>query len=149
GQIPVFYSRLPTGRPFDAKIRYTSKYLDIPNEPLFPFGHGLSYTTFKLSNLRVGPTELRRGAAVTVEVDVANEGKVAGEETVLLFVRDPVATISRPLLELRGMAKITLGPGERGSVRLTLTTGDLSFIGTDLQPPLEPRMFANFYGPSP
>ena len=148
GQIPVFYSRLPTGRPFDARIRYTSKYLDMPNEPLFPFGHGLSYTTFKLSNLRVGPTELRRGATVTVEVDVANEGKVAGEETVLLFVRDPVATISRPLLELKGMAKITLGPGERRSVRLKLTTDDLSFIGTDLKPHLEPGAFEIFVGPS-
>ena len=120
GQIPVFYSRLPTGRPFAANIRYTSKYLDIPNEPLFPFGHGLSYTRFKLSNLRAGPAELRRGDSVTVDVDVANEGKVAGEETVLLFIRDPVATISRPLLELKGMAKITLAPGERGSVQLKL-----------------------------
>ena len=148
GQIPVFYSRLPTGRPFAANIRYTSKYLDIPNEPLFPFGHGLSYTQFKLRNLRVGPTELRRGDSVTVDVDVVNDGKVAGEETVLLFIRDPVATISRPVLELKGMAKITLGPGERGSVRMKLTTDDLRFIGTDLEPKLEPGTFEVFVGPS-
>src|SRR5215470_5467266 len=148
GQIPVFYSRLPTGRPFDANIRYTSKYLDIPNEPLFPFGHGLSYTQFKMRNLRVGPTELRRGDSVTVDVDVVNEGKVAGEETVLLFTRDPVATISRPVLELKGMAKITLEPGERGNVRLRLTTDDLRFIGTDLEPKLEPGTFEIFVGPS-
>ncbi len=148
GQIPVFYSRLPTGRPFDANIRYTSKYLDISNEPLFPFGHGLSYTRFKLSNLRAGPTELRRGDSVTVDVEVANEGKVAGEETVLLFVRDPVATISRPVLELKGMAKIVLGPGERGSVQLKLTTDDLTFIDTDLEPRLEPGTFELFVGPA-
>ena len=148
GQIPVFYSELPTGRPFDANIRYTSKYLDIPNEPLFPFGHGLSYTRFQLSNLRAGPVELRRGDSVTVDVDVANQGKVAGEETVLLFVRDPVATISRPVLELKGMAKIALGPGERGSVRLQLTTDDLTFIGTDLEPRLEPGIFEVLVGPS-
>src|SRR5215468_4733662 len=148
GQIPVFYSRLPTGRPFDANIRYTSKYLDIPNEPLFPFGHGLSYTQFRLRNLRAGPAELRRGDGVTVDVDVANEGQVPGEETVLLFVRDPVATISRPVLELKGMAKITLGPGERGSVRLKLATDDLRFIGTDLEPRLEPGTFDIFVGPS-
>ena len=148
GQIPVFYSRLPTGRPFDAKIRYTSKYLDIPNEPLFPFGHGLSYTQFKMRNLRVGPKELRRGDSVSVDVDVVNEGKVAGEETVLLFVRDPVATISRPLLELKGMAKITLGPGASGNVRLKLTTDDLGFIGTDLKPRVEPGSFEIFVGPS-
>jgi beta-glucosidase len=148
GQIPVFYSRLPTGRPFDANIRYTSKYLDIPNEPLFPFGHGLSYTQFKLRSLRVSRNELRRGDSVTIDVDVANEGKAAGEETVLLFVRDPVATISRPLLELRGMAKITLGPSERGSVRLQLATDDLAFIGTDLEPRLEAGTFDLFVGPS-
>jgi beta-glucosidase len=148
GQIPVFYSRLPTGRPFDANIRYTSKYLDIPNEPLFPFGHGLSYTRFKLSNLRAVPPELRRGGSVKVDVDVVNEGKVAGDETVLLFVRDPVATLSRPVLELKGMAKITLAPGARGSVRLKLTTDDLSFIGTDLEPKLEPGTFEIFVGPS-
>lgn len=148
GQIPVFYSRLPTGRPFDAKIRYTSKYLDIPNEPLFPFGHGLSYTQFKMRNLRVSRTELRSGDSVTIDVDVTNEGKVAGEETVLLFVRDPVATISRPVLELKGMAKITLGPGENGSVRLKLTTDDFRFIGTDLRPRLEPGSFEIFVGPS-
>ena len=113
-----------------------------------PFRHGLSYTRFKLSNLRAGPAELRRGDSVTIDVDVANEGKVAGEETVLLFIRDPVATLSRPLLELRGMAKITLAPGERGSVQLKLTTDDLAFIGTDLEPHLEPGSFEIFVGPS-
>jgi beta-glucosidase len=122
--------------------------LDIPNEPLFPFGHGLSYTRFNLSNLRAVPPELRRGGSVTVDVDVVNEGKVAGDETVLLFVRDPVATLSRPVLELKGMAKITLAPGARGSVRLKLTTDDLSFIGTDLEPKLEPGTFEIFVGPS-
>jgi beta-glucosidase len=148
GQIPVFYAKLPTGRPFDAGIRYTSKYLDIPNEPLFPFGHGLSYTRFALGNLRVDRTELRAGETISVAVDVANEGGAAGEETVLLFVRDPVASVSRPVLELKGMAKIGLAAGARGTVRMTLATDALAFLGHDLEPRLEPGLFELFVGPT-
>jgi beta-glucosidase len=148
GQIPIFYARLPTGRPFDAGIRYTSKYLDMPNEPQFAFGHGLSYTRFSLDNLRVDRTALRPGEAVSVEVEVVNEGDVAGEETVLLFVRDPVASVSRPVLELKGMAKIALPAGTRGTVRMTLTTDALAFLGSDLKPRLEPGVFELFVGPA-
>ena len=148
GQIPVFYARLPTGRPFDAGIRYTSKYLDIPNEPLFPFGHGLGYSRFALDNLRVDRTELRPGEAVSIEVDVANAGTVAGEETVLLFVRDPVASVSRPVLELKGMAKVSLEGGRRGTARMTLTADALAFPGPDLEPRLEPGLFEFFVGPA-
>ena len=148
GQIPIFYARLPTGRPFDAGIRYTSKYLDMPNEPQFPFGHGLSYTRFSLDNLRVDRTALRPGDTVSVAVDVVNEGAVAGEETVLLFVRDPVASVSRPVLELKGMAKIALAAGARGTVRMTVTTDALAFLGNDLKPRLEPGLFELFVGPA-
>ena len=148
GQIPIFYARLPTGRPFDAGIRYTSKYLDMPNEPQFPFGHGLSYTRFSLDNLRVDRTALRPGDTVSVAVDVVNEGAVAGEETVLLFVRDPVASVSRPVLELKGMAKIALAAGARGTVRMTVTTDALAFLGNDLKPLLEPGLFELFVGPA-
>jgi beta-glucosidase len=148
GQIPVFYAKLPTGRPFDARVRYTSKYLDMPNEPLFSFGHGLSYTRFVLDNLHVDRTELRPGETVAIEVDVANVGDVAGEETVLLFVRDPVASVSRPVLELKGMAKIALAPGEQGTVRIPLETEALAFVGSDLQSRLEPGLFELFVGPS-
>jgi beta-glucosidase len=148
GQIPIFYNRLPTGRPFDAKIRYTSKYLDMPNEPLFTFGHGLSYSLFGYRNFKVTPEKVKPGDGLTIEVDVTNEGKFSGEETVLLFVRDPVASVSRPMLELKAMAKASLKPGESKRVRMTLTTEDLMFLGQDFEPRLESGLFEFFVGPA-
>jgi beta-glucosidase len=138
GQIPIFYAQRPTGRPPDPAVHYSSKYLDLPVEPLFPFGHGLSYTHFALSGLRTSSSELRPGEAIAIECDVVNEGAVAGEETLLLFVRDPVASVARPLLELKGMAKIALEPRRGGIVRFTLAADDLAFLGPDLTPRLEP-----------
>ncbi len=148
GQIPIFYARLPTGRPIDPAFRYSSKYLDVPNEPLFPFGHGLSYTRFAYSNLRASPAKLSAGGTFAVEVDIANAGKAAGEETVLLFVRDPVASLSRPLLELKGMAKAFLQPGETRTVRLTLGCEELAFLDAALAPRLESGTIEIFVGPS-
>jgi beta-glucosidase len=148
GQIPIFYAQRPTGRPADPALSYTSKYLDLPVEPQFPFGHGLSYTRFEFSDLRVQPSELRTGDTLTIEVDVANVGSMQGEQTVLLFVRDPVATVARPLLELKGMAKIMLAARERGTVRFALTTDQLAFLGPDLSPRLESGSFEIFAGPS-
>ena len=138
GQIPIFYAQRPTGRPPDPAVHYSSKYLDLPVEPLFPFGHGLSYTRFDLSDLRAGAAELRPGESITIECDVVNRGPVPGEETLLLFVRDPIASIARPLLELKGTAKITLEPGQKGTVRFTLAADDLTLLGPDLRPRLEP-----------
>jgi beta-glucosidase len=148
GQIPIFYARLPTGRPIDPSFRYSSKYLDMPNEPLFAFGHGLSYTRFACTNLRTAPAELRAGENLAVDVDVTNEGAVSGTETVLLFIRDPVASISRPVLELKGMAKAELKPGERRTVRFTLSAAALAFPGPDLAPRLEPGKIEIFVGPA-
>ena len=148
GQIPIFHARLPTGRPIDPAFRYSSKYIDMPNEPLFPFGHGLSYTRFAYSNLRAWPASLREGETLAVEVDVANEGKAAGEETLLLFVRDPVASVSRPVLELKGMAKVLLQPGEKRTVRLSLACEALAFLDGALVPRLEPGAIEIFVGPS-
>jgi beta-glucosidase len=148
GQIPIFYARLPTGRPIDPAFRYSSKYIDMPNEPLFAFGHGLSYTRFAYSNLRAWPAELRQGGTLAIEVDVANEGKAAGEETVLLFVRDPVASVSRPVLELKGMAKAFLQPGEKRTVRLALACDALAILDATLAPRLEPGAIEIFVGPS-
>lgn len=141
GQIPIFHSRLPTGRPRDEKFRYSSKYLDVANEPLFPFGHGLSYARFVHATPRAEPANFRPGESVAVEVDVTNEGAFAGEETVLLFLRDPVASVSRPLLELKGMAKLALAPGARGTARFTLSPRDFAFLGSDLSPRTEPGEF--------
>jgi beta-glucosidase len=148
GQIPIFYAERPTGRPADPAEHYTGKYIDLPVEPLFPFGHGLSYTRFAYRDLRAQPDRLQPGEAVTVEVEVANEGAVAGEETVFLFLRDPVASIARPLLELKSVAKIALEPGARGTVRFQLATTDFAFLGPDLSPCLEAGAFEIHVGPS-
>jgi beta-glucosidase len=148
GQIPIFYAQRPTGRPADPILSYTSKYLDLPVEPLFPFGHGLSYTRFELSELRLHSNEIRSGETLAIDTTVTNAGQVEGEETVLLFVRDPVASLARPLLELKGIAKAVLRPGERDVVKFTLTTDDLTFLDTSLCPRLEPGLFEIFVGPS-
>jgi beta-glucosidase len=148
GQIPICYAQRPTGRPANPDDHYTSKYLDLPVEPLFPFGHGLSYARFAYCDLRADLATVRPGATITIEVEVANEGAVAGEETVFLFIHDPVASLARPLLELRGVAKIALDPGTHGTVRFTLETDDLTFVGPDLAPRLEPGVFEIKVGPS-
>lgn len=148
GQIPIFYSRRPTGRPKISDFRYESKYLDLPNEPLFPFGHGLSYTSFTYSGFNVQPSELRPGDRVTLDVTVSNEGKVAGEETVLFFMRDLVASVSRPVLELKGIEKVTLAPGEARTIRLLLTTEDMTFPDQAFKTKLEAGEFEFFAGPS-
>jgi beta-glucosidase len=148
GQVPIFYAQRPTGRPPDPAVHYSSKYLDLPVEPLFPFGHGLSYARFGLSGLRTSASELRPGEAITIECDVVNEGPAAGEETVLLFVRDPVASVARPLLELKGMAKVTLEPRRGDIARFTLRAEDLAFLGADLTPRLEPGVFELLVGRS-
>ena len=148
GQIPIFYGQLPGGRPFNPQTRYSSKYLDMPNASQFAFGHGLSYARFAYRNLRTSAAQMRAGEILQLEVEVANEGVVAGEETVLLFIRDPVASVSRPVLELKGMTKIALGAGERGTAHLSLPAAALAFPGFDLTPRLEAGRIELFVGPS-
>jgi beta-glucosidase len=148
GQVPIFFSSWPSGRPANPNDPYTSKYLDMPVEPLFVFGHGLSYSRFVLSGLRASKADFRPGDELRIEVDAINEGPVAGEETVFLFARDRVASVARPLLELKGMSKIVLSPGESGTVRFKLAAGALAFPGSDLKPVLEPGEFQLFAGPS-
>src|SRR6202044_1711315 len=96
-QAPIFYGALQTGRPPDPKDHFTSKYLDMPVEPQFPFGHGLSYSRFTLKNLRVDVERFRPGDDIAVAVDVATEGPSAGDATIFLFIRDVVASVARPL----------------------------------------------------
>jgi beta-glucosidase len=123
GQIPIYYNHLPTGRPEDPELKYTSKYIDSPNDPLYPFGFGLSFTTFEYSGL-----ETTSGIqAVTVSANVRNTGKRAGEEVVQLYVNDPVASTSRPVRELKGFRRIALAPGETRRVEFTVNRSDLSF----------------------
>jgi beta-glucosidase len=147
GQIPIFFGQRPSGRPADPNNVYTSKYLDVSNEPLFPFGHGLSYGRFTLSNLRVSPHEVSAGERVEVRVDVANDGARAAQETVFLFTHDRLASVSRPLLELRGFGKITLRPGESGTVTLYIPASELRFLGLDLRPVLEAGEIEILVGP--
>jgi beta-glucosidase len=148
GQVPIFFATRPSGRPANPDDHYTSKYLDMPVEPLFYFGHGLSYSRFTLTNLRASNAEFKRGDELTIEVDVINEGPAAGEATVFLFARDVVASVARPELELKGVGKITLRPGEGGTVCFKLAAAALSFPGSDLKPVLEPGEFQLFAGQS-
>src|ERR1700678_1093976 len=147
GQIPIFFGQRPGGRPMDPKDHYTSKYLDAPNEPLFPFGHGLSYGRFAISNLRVTPIDAEDVDTVQIRVDVRNEGAMAAQETVFLFTHDKVASVARPLLELKGFAKIDLRPGEAGTVALSLRVEELRFLGIDLEPVFEPGEVEILVGP--
>ncbi len=147
GQIPLFYGERPSGRPANPVDHYTSKYLDAPNEPQFPFGHGLTYGRFVLSDLTVTPETLQEGGALEARVAVSNEGRKAAEETVFLFVHDKLARVARPVLELKGVAKVRLQPGERGSVRFELPASELRFLGMDLQPVFEPGEVEILVGP--
>ena len=140
GQIPIFHSQRPTGRPANPEVYFSTRHVDLPIEPQFPFGHGLSYTRYALSNLKVQP-EFAEGDNVAVTVDVSNEGAVAGEETLFLFLRDPVASVARPVLELKGFAKAILKPGERKTVHFTLKPADFQFLDRNLKPRFEPGAF--------
>src|SRR4030095_7558942 len=109
-----------TGRP-PTNEKYTSKYLDVPVAPLYPFGHGLSYTTFRLSNLRLSAPRIAASGSVDVSVEVENTGRREGDEVVQLYVRDLVASRVRPVKELKGFQRVTLQPGERRTLTFKLT----------------------------
>ncbi|MEZ4983690.1 MAG: glycoside hydrolase family 3 C-terminal domain-containing protein [Saprospiraceae bacterium] len=146
GQIPIFYNMKNTGRPMDPNSKYTSKYLDMPNTPLYPFGYGLSYTTFEYGSLALSTPQMRLHESVQVTVEVANTGKVAGTEIVQLYVRDLVGSVTRPVRELKGFERITLQPGERRKVSFTLTADDLAFYTADMSFRAEPGTFHVFVG---
>ena len=147
GQVPLHYAQRPTGRPADSGDKFTSKYLDSPNDPLYPFGFGLGYGRFRYSGLRVTPDTAGAGTPLHVSVEVHNEGSRGAEETVFLFLHDPVASVSRPLLELKGTGKIHLEPGATGTVHMTLPAAELCFLGPDLQPVFEPGEIEILVGP--
>jgi beta-glucosidase len=147
GQIPVFFGERPGGRPARPQDRFTSKYLDVANEPQFAFGHGLTYGRFTLSNLRVTPSSVTEQDSIEIEVDVTNDGARAAQETVFLFVRDTLASVARPLLELKGFRRILLQSGERGTVSLRLAASELRFLGPDMRPVFEPGEVEILVGP--
>ncbi|SFK12226.1 glycoside hydrolase family 3 N-terminal domain-containing protein [Methylocapsa palsarum] len=148
GQIPLYFASRPTGRPYHQDDHYTSKYIDLPEGPQFYFGHGLSYGHFAIENLTASAEEFWTGDSLTVEVAVRNEGSRAGEQTLFVFVRDLVASVARPILELKGFARIALGPGESGILRFPLPAAAFAFPGPDFKPVLEPGDFRVSVGPS-
>jgi len=148
GQVPIFYGQRPSGRPTRAGGRDTGSYLDLPSTPQFSFGHGLSYSRFTLHDLRCKPSCVKVGESVEVSISVHNDSLIGGEATLFLFVRDVVASIARPLLELKGVRKIVLGPGERGDLIWPLPVESLAFVGPGLDPILEPGLFEIHLGQS-
>jgi beta-glucosidase len=148
GQVPVFYNELPSGRPYAPGVHYSSTYLDAAPTPQFPFGHGLSYSRFELCDLRCEPSRVNADDSVEVSLAVHNESLVDGEATLFLFVRDPVASVARPLLELKGAQKAVLAAGERKTVTWRLPVQDLSFVGQNLDRVLEPGLFEIHVGES-
>lgn len=146
GQIPIYYNALPTGRPFQEKEKYTSKYLDIPNTPLFPFGYGLSYTTFKLSNMQLSQTRTGKNGTITVSVDLENTGKRDGAEVVQVYIRDMVGSMSRPVKELKGFQKVFLKAGEKRKIQIPIKVSDLGFHNAQMRYVVEEGQFRVMVG---
>ena len=145
GQIPLYYNHRNTGRP-PAAEKYTSKYIDVPVTPRYPFGYGLSYTTFAYRDLKLGAARIGPRDTLTVSVTVTNTGTREGTEVVQLYVRDEVASVARPVRELKGFRRVTLKPGEARTVELRLAARDLAFYGLDMRPVVEPGTFRVFVG---
>lgn len=147
GQVPIFYSQKNTGRPYDPNSKWNTKYTDMPNAPLYPFGFGLSYTTFTYDSIRLNRMEFGMNDAITVSVKVTNSGSREGEEIVQLYVRDLVGSVTRPVKELKGFQKIKLTAGESKSVTFNLTANDLAFHTADMSYAAEPGDFWIMVGP--
>ena len=143
GQIPIYYNHKNTGRPYDGNGsgKFKSYYMDISNDPLYPFGYGLSYTSFDYSSLVLDKTNLKGDETLTATVTVTNTGKYAGEETVQLYITDPVASVTRAVKDLKGFKKVFLQPGEKKEVRFAVTPQQLKFYNSNLKYDWEPGEF--------
>ena len=148
GQVPIYYNHKNTGRPPQESVNNTSKYMDIPWTPLYPFGHGLSYTTFRYDNLRLSAPRIRANETMTVQVDVTNTGDRAGDEVAQLYLRDDVARVTRPVRELRGFERIHIEPGESRTLSFQLGPEELGFRDTGDALVVEPGTFTVFAGGS-
>jgi len=159
GQVPIYYAHLNTGRPPAPEQRgipmgdpgnpvgYTSKYLDVDVTPEYPFGFGLSYTTFEYSNLRLSGSQIRLGGHLTVSADVTNSGGYEADEVAQLYTHELVASVSRPVRELKGFRRVHLKPGEKKSLTFTLSTNDLAFYNERNQQVTEPGKFHVWVAP--
>ncbi len=148
GQIPIYYNAKNTGRPFDANQKYTSKYLDIANTPLYPFGFGLSYTSFNYSDLKVNKTSFSNSDSIIVSANLTNTGNREGMETAQLYVRDMVGSMSRPVKELKGFQNVRLMPGQSKLVQFKITPADLAFYNNELKLVTETGEFSFWIGGS-
>jgi beta-glucosidase len=139
GQLPLYYNRKPTAR---------RGYLFANKEPLFPFGFGLSYTSFTYSNLTISPARIGMADEAKVTVTVINTGKRAGDEIVQLYIRDLVSSVTRPLMELKDFKRISLAPGESRAVEFVITPDKLSFLDLQMKSVVEPGWFNIMVGTS-
>ncbi|HEV7859682.1 MAG TPA: glycoside hydrolase family 3 C-terminal domain-containing protein, partial [Pyrinomonadaceae bacterium] len=148
GQEPLYYNQKNTGRPPDQNNKYSSKYLDVPWTPLYPFGYGLSYTQFKLSNLQLSARQIGTDGSVTVRVELENTGGRAGDEVVQLYIRDVASSVTRPIKELKGFERVTLRAGEQRQVSFILTREQLGFYNREMKFVVEPGTFNVMVGTS-
>ncbi|WP_462254738.1 beta-glucosidase BglX [Ferruginibacter sp.] len=148
GQIPIYYNHYNTGRPAanDRDVNYVSAYIDLPNSPKFCFGYGLSYTTFNYSAITLNKTQLKANEKIEATITITNTGNFDGEEVVQLYIRDMVASVVRPVKELKGFQKIFLKKGESKVVKFIITVDDLKFYNNELKYAAEPGDFKIFIG---
>lgn len=149
GQLPIYYNQKNTGRPVPAEAPntdYKSNYLDVPNSPLYPFGYGLSYTTFEVNNLKLDKNDFAKGGQIVVTAEVTNTGDVDGESVVQLYVRDLVGSVTRPVKELKGFAKVALKAGEKKQVSFTIDEELIAFYGIDMKKKAEAGDFNLWVG---
>lgn len=148
GQIPIYYNQLPTGRPADTNNKYTSKYLDVANTPLYPFGYGLSYTTFAFSNLRVSPADVSPTGTVTVRADITNTGATSGTDVVQLYLHNRDARILQPIRQLEGFQRVSLAPQQTHTVSFTLNRSNRGYYDNSGHFVVAPGVFEVFVGDS-
>jgi beta-glucosidase len=149
GQVPIYYNHEPTGRPCDPTFKWNSRYRDLPTcAPLYPFGYGLSYTTFKVDNLKLSSDTVSSHGSLTASVDVQNTGSRAGDDVVQLYIHDPVASISQPVRRLRGFERVTLAPGAKQTVTFTLDKSDFGFYDNSGRYVVEPGQIDVYAGDS-
>ncbi|HEY9341056.1 MAG TPA: glycoside hydrolase family 3 C-terminal domain-containing protein, partial [Hanamia sp.] len=148
GQVPLYYNHKNTGRPLEGKWfqKFRSNYLDVSNDPVYPFGYGLSYTTFNYSDIKISNTSLKASQTLTASVTVTNTGDREGEEVVQMYIRDLVGSVTRPVKELKGFQKINLKAGESKTVSFKIGINDLKFYNYDLKYVAEPGDFKLFIG---
>jgi beta-glucosidase len=149
GQVPIFYNHKNTGRPLpEGKWfqKFRSNYLDVSNDPLYPFGYGLSYTSFTYGDLKLNSTSLKGNQALAATIQVTNSGRYDGAEVVQLYIRDMVGSVTRPVKELKGFQKVFLKAGETKNVGFFITPESLKFYNADLKYDWEPGEFMIMVG---